>query len=185
MRIRAFGLGLAATGLLILAVLGTAGCGSSSKGSSSNTTSQSRTSSPASSATTTTDTALVVALGYESAYNAMNKKDNAGITEQNSTDPTTSSAGIQARIAARNQFDSKLQSMHFPASVSPDVQAVLGDDASLEGALGNLEANVGNIPNFNASLQQVETSQGQFQSAATTLDDTLSSEATSSATTTP
>lgn len=187
--------------LLILAVVGITGCGGSTRSSSSGTQSrpsaESSTSKSASTTTTTPNTALLAGLAYESAVNAMIKKDNRGITGQNASDPATRVAGIEERITARRQLDSKVQGMQFPVSVQSDVQAVLAADASLEVALGNLEVNVnvGNIPNFNAArypsptlataLHRVETDQGQFQSAATTLDTALSSAISASTTATP
>jgi hypothetical protein len=58
-------------------------------------------------------------------YAAFNK----GMKEQNSSNPATSTAGINLEIAAINRFDNHIQTIKFPKSDKSALNKVLVDDA--------------------------------------------------------
>jgi hypothetical protein len=166
MRLRIEAAGIAGVIAVVLAACG----GSTKTGTQS---SPAAASSTATSATTSTSSKGAAAMQYKTAFNTMTDADNAGIKDQNSSDSSTGSRAIQARINARHAFDSAVRAIAFPSSLRSDVQAVLRADASLELALGILRANVASVSAFNAALPTVKQAVGQFDAANATLGNAL------------
>jgi hypothetical protein len=102
---------------------------------------------------------------YKAAFNTMTEADNAGIKVQNSGDLSKVPHALQARVSAREQFDSAVRAIAFPSSLSSDAQAVLSADASLEHALIILQASTGSVSTFNAALPTVDQVIAQFDAA--------------------
>ena len=155
---------LAVFAVLILAAI----VGSSSKSSSGSTSPTTATNSPPAT-TSTVDPQLALAAAasdaYLSAYNKMIKAENAGISEQNSSDPATSTAGINKRIAARQALDDEMNTINFPDFASADAQQVESTDAALESDLGSLSANTDSVDNFNAIFPTVTAAEASFNAA--------------------
>jgi hypothetical protein len=96
--------------------------------------------------------------------------ENLDITKQNSSDPTTSAAGINARLQLHQRFDTSIEAISFPKGAQRDVQAVLSAHGALENALGDLAANVGSVDNYNSIFSTVRPAEGNLASAITALN---------------
>jgi hypothetical protein len=134
------------------------------------------------SATTSTSSQAAAKAPYKAAFNTMTAADNAGIRDQNSNDPSTSSRGTQARVTAREQFDSAVRAIAFPSSLSSDAQAVLSADASVEHALIILGASTGSVSTFNAAFATFKQERDKFTAANDTLLNALGLTTTGQAT---
>jgi hypothetical protein len=80
-----------------------------------------------------------------------------GIREQNSSIPSTVTAGIRLEIAAINHFDSKIQTIKFPSSDKTALNHVLNADAVQTSLDGTLAINTTNTSNYNSLFPGVET----------------------------
>jgi hypothetical protein len=103
----------------------------------------------------------------------MIKADNAAIAEENSSDPSTSTAGWNARLAARQTYDKAVQGINFPSSFASDAQGVDSADVALESIMGTISVNTNDVTNYNALFAQEQTAEAAFQSAQSKLSNDL------------
>ena len=94
-------------------------------------------------------------------YAAFNK----GMKEQNSSNPTTSTAGINLEIAAINRFDNHIQTIKFPKSDKSALNKVLVEDSVWVNLDGTLAINTSNTSNYNSLFNGVQTAQANATAA--------------------
>ena len=95
---------------------------------------------------------------------------NRGMAEQNSSNPTTSTAGINLEIAAINRFDNHIRTIQFPKSDKSALNKVLLDDSVWVSLDGTLALNTSNTSNYNSLFDGVQTAQANATAAIHVLD---------------
>jgi flagellar basal body-associated protein FliL len=98
-------------------------------------------------------------------YHTLVAADEAAVIQQNNPDATTSIAGIQARLAAHQNFDGLVTSLVFSASAQADQQKVLDTDNALELVIAQEAANRSNVANYNAVLATEQPLDDAFAAA--------------------
>jgi hypothetical protein len=139
--------------VLIVAIIGAAH--NNSHGSSTSTTQAAAKSSTPTSA---------AANDYVHAYNKMINAETPLVTEQNSSDPTTSRNGINGQILVRDTFDQTIHMITFPASATAEAQKVLSADAALKAVLARLATHVDDTSSYNKVYENVLTAESNFSS---------------------
>jgi hypothetical protein len=94
---------------------------------------------------------------------------NKGVNEQNSSNSSTESAGINLEIAAINRFDNHIQTIKFPKSDRSALNKVLADDSVLTSLDGTLALNTSDVSNYNSLFDGVQTAQANSIAAIHTL----------------
>lgn len=94
-------------------------------------------------------------------YAAFNK----GMKEQNSSNPTTSTAGINLEIQAINRFDNLIQTIKFPKSDKSALNKVLIDDSVWVSLDKTLAINTSDVNNYNSLFSGVQTAQANATAA--------------------
>jgi hypothetical protein len=106
------------------------------------------------------------AITFDRYYSAMIATDNSEIAQQNSRDPATSIAGIDARINLHKTFDRQVAAIVFPADKQYQQAQVLATDAAFETSLSQLRNNRANTANYNAVMAANQPLHDAFESAA-------------------
>jgi hypothetical protein len=94
-------------------------------------------------------------------YAAFNK----GVDEQNSSNPSTETAGINLEIASINRFDNYIQTIKFPKSDKHELNQVLIENSVLTNLDGTLAINTSNVSNYNSLFDGVESAQATSTAA--------------------
>jgi len=90
---------------------------------------------------------------------------NKGVNEQNSSIPSTSTAGIRIEISAINHFDAKIQTIRFPSSDKGALNKVLNDNTVLVSLDGTLALNTSSSANYNSLFPSVQTAEATSTAA--------------------
>lgn len=90
---------------------------------------------------------------------------NKGVHEQNQTNPTTMTAGINIEIASIHRFDNYIQTIKFPKSDKSALNKVLEANSVLADLDGTLAINTSNTSNYNSLFNGVETAQANSTAA--------------------
>jgi hypothetical protein len=83
----------------------------------------------------------------------------------NSHDASTQAAGFEQQIALLDYFQGSVAAISFPSNAQADAKRVLSTTAAEVSDLRNLEANIGNIPEYNQILTQLTSAQASVASA--------------------
>jgi hypothetical protein len=87
----------------------------------------------------------------------------------NSSDPTTSTDGINGIVLDHDTFDGTIQALSFPAADKTDARGTLNADAAYEAAMQTLALNTNDVDNYNGVFDTTIPLQSAFQSAVQAL----------------
>jgi uncharacterized membrane protein len=109
---------------------------------------------------------LPAAVEMTDGYNNMVASDNAAKAQRDNPDVTTSSAGLQARVVAHENFDAQVAALAFPSAAGQrDQQKVLDADKALEQVITQEALVRGNTKDYNAVLATEQPLQDAFAAA--------------------